>query len=119
MKTDRFTYANLQRCQAPDGFNHKINDWSLSDWMVALIGEAGEAANIIKKLNRIRDNIQNIETETELREKLAEELADIYCYLDLIIVAAGFNLEEIVIAKFNKISERVGYKIVDITHAVE
>jgi len=48
---------NKARCESATGFNHQISDWSLSDWMTALAGEVGEAANIIKKLNRHRDKV--------------------------------------------------------------
>lgn len=52
-----FSVFNRRRCEAPNGFNHKMSDWSTSDWMTATLGELGEAANIVKKLNRVRDGI--------------------------------------------------------------
>jgi NTP pyrophosphatase (non-canonical NTP hydrolase) len=57
MDLNTFSVNNRERCESPQGFNHQLTDWSLSDWMTALTGEVGEAANIVKKLNRIRDNI--------------------------------------------------------------
>jgi len=104
-----FSERNRKRSEAHDGFNHRLHTWSLSDWMTALTGEVGEAANIIKKLNRVRDNIPgNKETKEELIQALGEELADIYIYLDLLIQAAGFD-QSIIEKKFNKTSKKIGY----------
>ena len=106
-----FSVRNKKRCEAPDGFNHKLDSWSLSDWMTATLGELGEAANIAKKLNRVRDGIPgNKHTPEELRQMLADELADTFIYLDLMIQSEGFDLLEIVESKFNRTSAEIGYK---------
>ena len=107
-----FSIVNLTRCTAPNGFNHALNSWSLSDWFTAVTGELGEAANIAKKLNRIRDGIPgNTETEEELRAKLADEIADTFIYLDLLAQSQGFNLAVIVRDKFNRTSKKIGCPI--------
>lgn len=49
-----FSEINRVRCESPLGFNHALTSWSTSDWITAVIGELGEAANIAKKLNRYR-----------------------------------------------------------------
>lgn len=104
-----FTSTNLHRCVAPDGFNHQIADWSLSDWMTAVVGELGEAANVLKKLNRVRDGVPgNKETPEQLQQMLADEIADTFIYLDLLAFAAGFNLEDIAVSKFNRTSAKIG-----------
>lgn len=109
---DEFDAVNLQRCESPQGFNHKIESWSLSDWMTATMGELGEAANIVKKLNRCRDGINgNTETEAMLREKLARELADVFIYLSLTAQAAGIKLSDVVPAVFDAKSEQIGYPV--------
>lgn len=106
-----FSERNLRRCESPNGFNHKLDSWSLSDWLTATVGELGEAANIIKKLNRVRDGIPgNVESEGDLRNALAFELADAAIYLDLLAQAAGFDLETIRDAKFGITSAKIGYK---------
>ena len=105
-----FSVSNKQRCESPKGFNHKLSDWSLSDWMTAAVGELGEAANIVKKLNRCRDGIPgNNLTEAELRGKLKSELADTFIYLDLMAQAAGFDLGDAVAETFEKKSRQIGY----------
>lgn len=110
MQMRDFSVFNRRRCEAADGFNHPLSGWSTSDWMTATMGELGEAANVAKKLNRVRDGIPgNKETEAELRAAFAEEIADTFIYLDLLAQSAGIVLEEAVIAKFDKTSKKIGY----------
>ena len=110
MDFKKFSEANRERCEAKDGFNHSLASWSSSDWMTALVGEVGEAANVIKKLNRVRDGIPgNDKTTYELEGMLADELADAFCYLDLLCQSRGLSLEEIVQRKWNQVSQRIGY----------
>ena len=107
---DAFSIANRERCESPTGFKHDIGSWSLSDWLTATMGELGEAANIAKKLNRVRDGIPgNSETEEQLREAFREEVADVFIYLDLLAQSQGFTLAEVVPAKFHKTSKKIGY----------
>ena len=106
-----FSIRNRIRCESESGFNHKLNSWSSSDWLTAVVGELGEAANIIKKLNRVRDNIPgNKETEIELKDKLKYELADTFIYLDLLIQSLDLSIEDIIQEKFEITSEKIGYK---------
>ena len=87
---------------------HGIRSWSLSEWAVAMAGECGEACNVIKKMNRKRDSIKNEDPEEydELAEALAEEIADTVTYAFLLAEYCGFDMDEIVAAKFNKVSKR-------------
>lgn len=106
-----FAVFNRRRCEAAGGFDQPIETWTLSDWFTATMGELGEAANVAKKLNRVRDGITgNSETPEQLQQMLGEELADTFIYLDLLAQAAGVDLQDAVIAKFNKTSEKIGYK---------
>lgn len=117
-----FSKTNRERCESPKGFNHAINSWSLSDWITALVGELGEAANVAKKLNRVRDGIPgNTVSADELRSQFARELADTFIYLDLTAQAAGIDLPAVVAAVFNAKSEQIGSPIrfgVPVTAAV-
>jgi NTP pyrophosphatase (non-canonical NTP hydrolase) len=81
----------------PDG-----SDWSLGEWCNAVLGELGEAANIIKKVKR------GDLTLDEARASLADEYADVVTYMDLLAFRTGVNLGEAVMSKWNRISERVG-----------
>jgi NTP pyrophosphatase (non-canonical NTP hydrolase) len=90
----------------PDG----LNSWSESDWACALAGEVGELCNVIKKRNRLRDNMQQRAVEpNQLRNQLKMEIGDVYIYLDLLARRVGLNLEDCVRGTFNRISEREGF----------
>jgi len=88
--------------------NNPDGGWNLSQWSNATLGELGEAANIIKKIER------GDFTDAEMpgiMEKLAYELADVQIYLDLLATAAGINLGYATVAKFNKVSNEQGIKV--------
>lgn len=105
-----FSTLNRRRCESPKGFNYAVDSWALSDWMTATIGELGEAANVAKKLNRVRDGIPgNSETPDELKAALADEIADTFIYLDLLAQSQGISLEDAVMSKFNRTSAKIGY----------
>lgn len=110
MNLSEFSRQNLERCEAVDGFNHKLNSWTTSDWITAVVGELGEAANIVKKLNRARDGIPgNEETVTVLMMELKRELADTFCYLDLLAQSVEVDLSKIVPLVFDEKSKKIGY----------
>lgn len=102
--------TSLARCNRwhPTG----IGEWSLSDWFTATMGELGEAANVGKKLNRIRDGIVGntcSDSEGALRSQLADELADVAIYLDILAASEGIDLALAIARKFNRTSEKVGF----------
>lgn len=102
--------ANLSRCAKwhPGG----LAEWSLSDWFTATMGELGEAANIAKKLNRIRDGMAGNKTgedEQHLRRELADEIADVAIYLDILAASEGIDLGMAIASKFNRTSVKVGF----------
>lgn len=65
----------------PDG-----SDWKLSAWCSAVLGELGELANLIKKIER----------------------GDVQTYLDILAFRCGVNLGNATANKFNRVSDRVG-----------
>jgi NTP pyrophosphatase (non-canonical NTP hydrolase) len=110
MTFGEFSAANRERSESPQGFNHPLDGWSASDWVTALVGELGEAANVIKKLNRVRDGVPgNKQTEQELRDQLRKELGDTFLYLDLLCQSLGFNIAEAAVEVFNSKSIEIGY----------
>jgi NTP pyrophosphatase (non-canonical NTP hydrolase) len=110
MRFQDFSTANRRRCEAAVGFNHPLARWSTSDWFTAVVGELGEAANIAKKLNRVRDGIPgNDQTPDELRAALADEIADTFIYLDLLAQSEGIDLAAAIVAKFDRTSAKIGY----------
>ena len=70
---------------------------------VELAGEAGEACNVIKKLERATLGIAG--SRATLAD-LAAELADVVICADLIAMHAGIDLEAAVVGKFNATSEK-------------
>jgi NTP pyrophosphatase (non-canonical NTP hydrolase) len=97
---DRLRKQNVLRCQRD--FPQPLNAWSPSDWVCALTGELGEAANLIKKRRR-GDKINT--------QDIAHELADAMTYLDLLAARLGIDLGKAVREKFNIVSERRGSRI--------
>lgn len=84
--------ANMKRC---DESFHLLNEWSKRDWALAVAGETGEMCNLVKKQRR-GDKITN--------DEIAEEVADIVIYCDLLCTRLGINLSDAVRSKFNKVS---------------
>jgi NTP pyrophosphatase (non-canonical NTP hydrolase) len=104
----QFSAINRQRCESHDGFKHRLDSWSTSDWFLATLGELGEAANNAKKLNRYRDGIPgNKESEAALRDKLRKELGDTYVYLDLLAQSVGVDIGAAAVEVFNAKSEEI------------
>lgn len=81
----------------PDG-----SDWGLAQWSNACLGELGEAANLIKKIERGDLSLE------EARADLGRELADVACYLDILAFRAGIDLGLATADKWNAVSQRVG-----------
>lgn len=94
-------------------FGHTLEGWNALEWAGALCGEAGEAANVAKKLRRLDDGCA-VNTaghdRASLVAALGKELADIVIYADLLAAREGIDLGRAVIEKFNEVSERVGYE---------
>lgn len=109
----QFSQANRDRCESMQGFKHPLNGWTLSDWLTATAGELGEAANVIKKLNRYRDGIPgNKQSEQALRDQLRKELGDAFVYLDLLAQAADISIADAAVEVFNAKSVEIGYPVV-------
>lgn len=85
--------------------------WTGADWSNAMCGEAGEAANIVKKLRRLETGIgaDHDGVRASLIEALGHELADTIAYVELLAQHYGIDLPDAVAAKFNLVSEREGF----------
>lgn len=101
--------TNQHRCRrwhSPD-----TERWTGADWSNAMNGEAGEAANVVKKLRR-----HETRTATEidpplatLQVMLSDEIADTILYAFLLADHYGIDVETAVRLKFNAVSERQGF----------
>lgn len=107
-----FSRENLARCEAPNGFRHPLNAWSLAEWLTATAGELGEAAGAIKEILRARDGVPGKgQTPEQQKQNLADEIADTAIYLDLLSQAAGIDLAHAIRSKFDRTSAKVGYTL--------
>lgn len=92
--------ANLQRFS-----DYPCDEWIIAQWITALVGEVGEFANNIKKVDRGDFSFEHV------FKKLEQEIGDIQIYLDILAYKCGINLAEATILKFNEVSDRVGSPI--------
>lgn len=92
-----------------------FRQWSGLEWAGAMCGEAGEAANVAKKLRRVELAIDgNAASERplvpeELREKLANECADVFLYLVLLAARYDIDLTSAIVRTFNAKSIEMGF----------
>jgi NTP pyrophosphatase (non-canonical NTP hydrolase) len=84
---------NAARSAAWEARSVQDANWNLAEWGCALAGEVGELCNLLKKYRRGEDVPESA---------LADEIADVALYLDLVALHAGIDLGEAVRAKFNK-----------------
>jgi NTP pyrophosphatase (non-canonical NTP hydrolase) len=81
------------------------SDWSPAQWLQAVVGELGEYANLRKKVER------GDFTPEEAKPMLADELADVVIYLDILAEQLGVDLGAAVMHKWNKTSQKVGARM--------
>lgn len=81
------------------------SDWTPAQWLQAVVGELGEYANLRKKMER-----GDIAPDDAV-PMLADELADVVIYLDILAFQLGIDLGAAVMSKFNSVSERVGSSV--------
>lgn len=98
---DKLREANIARIAELDG------DIDLGPLFKAvdLGGEAGEALNVVKKLERERLGVRG---SRDTVEHLGEELADVIICVDLLALRYGIDMIEATRAKFNATSVKVG-----------
>ena len=106
---DALRKVNVTRCvkwHPPESI-----PWTSADWSNAMCGEAGELANVVKKLRRHETGCRNDGDPSveELKKKAAAELADVVIYADLVANHLGLDLGAAIKAKFNKTSEKFGF----------
>lgn len=69
---------------------------------LGLAGEAGEVANVVKKIQRDHDGVIN----DEIRSKLKDELGDVLWYISACADELGLTLTEIAEFNVNKLAKR-------------
>jgi NTP pyrophosphatase (non-canonical NTP hydrolase) len=108
----RFSAVNWARCLKW----HDPQSWSVAEWTNAMAGEAGEACNAAKKLLRLEQDLKgpngyhnNAASREVAIATIADELADVVIYADLVARRIGVNLGEVIVKKFNATSDRHGF----------
>lgn len=98
---------SVERCEA---YFFPLQEWSVLEWAGAAAGEAGETANVAKKMRRMQSmKVVDPEKFAKRHEQLGEEVADTIIYLDLLCASQGIDMEEAIRAKFNKVSAEHGF----------
>lgn len=106
---DALRTANVARCAR--WHSPGTVAWTGADWSNAMCGEAGETANVVKKLRRAETGTASARDPEppKLLADLAGEIADTIIYLDLLADHYGIDLAAAVAAKFNAVSDREGF----------
>jgi len=108
-----FHEANERRRTSDSGGGTE-KTWNLVDWTNELCGEAGELANLAKKVRRARPAQNGKKADPTLEEAtpdLAAEIADVVICASLVAGYLGIDLEKAVREKFNIVSDRMGSNI--------
>lgn len=92
----KLSAANRLRCEE---IYHPLDDWSYFEWMNAVVGEVGELCHLFRDQER---------KHVISKQQLADELADIVIYLDLLAQHLRIDLGKAVCCKFNATSVRDG-----------
>lgn len=102
---DELSLANAARAEEwrdAAGGENVIEDWSPTDLGCALSGEVGELCNLLKKIRRGDKNIS--------LEDIADELADVVIYADILAQNLDIKLSNAIQEKFNKTSQKLNLK---------
>lgn len=92
----RLKHSKYSRCE---------DDWTPAHWMQATVGELGELANLLKKVDRGDFALD------EVRAEIAREFADVQTYLDIMAMKLDIDLGQATVDKFNEISNRIGSRV--------
>ena len=96
---------------------HSGQDWTVSDWALAVAGETGELAEVLLLYSLMTMSLGKAENiMKKMRRKdfdgdiaisdISEELADVVIYLDMLADSLGIDLGKAVVYKWNKKSEQ-------------
>lgn len=109
---DDFTRANRERCgasKAVGGFGRPVDEVNAQALIQALVlgvaEEAGEVAGATRTLLGISAH------KVATVEDVADEIADLVSYCDLLAAALGTDLATALVRKWNRVSEKRGYPV--------
>lgn len=113
MDIKRFVELNVERCYSPEARTKwgNTSERDLVDWALCVAGEAGELCNAVKKFQIYARDVN--EHDKRRREVLSEAADTItYCFLLMyqLSVASPQYVEDMLLSKFNEVSDRIGWK---------
>lgn len=105
---EQVTNISIARCIHWHG-DKGLDDWSVLEWAGAMCGEAGEAANVAKKILRVEHGMESIggaaltkDDLASLDAKLAQECADVFLYLVLLAAKRNIDFGKAIRETFNR-----------------
>jgi NTP pyrophosphatase (non-canonical NTP hydrolase) len=107
---DALRALNVPRVAA---FGQTLASWSPMEWACAAAGEMGELCNALKKRSRKEDPKRPGHDITgkpipSVRD-VADEIADVIIYLDLLAAREGIDVGDAVARKWNEVSAKMGF----------
>lgn len=100
MTFEELRAANRLRCERD--FQRVVDVNLVPSMTLGLTEEAGEVAGAVRALLGMSGR------KLPSLEAVADEISDVVAYADLLATSLGLRLEDIVAAKFNRVSERIG-----------
>lgn len=100
MRINEFQNRADERVTILDAIQTKEREWPPDKWTLAVLGELGELANLLKKVER------HDLTMAEALPELRRECADIITYGFALMSSLKGDMESELISKFNIVSER-------------
>lgn len=108
MKKDKLTFEKLQqKCKERLPLAFPIcQEWKSAEWVMAIVGELGEMANILKKVNRGSKKMSKA-----VKLSIEREFADTVIYLAFLANYLDIDAGEATKEKFNLVSRKFKCKV--------
>lgn len=93
-----------------DFYPKRSDEYSILYYTLGLVGEAGEAAEKIKKRSRDGKRDQNgelLEHPDDFKQGLVKELGDVLWYLTAVADQIGCDLQDVIDANYLKLTDRM------------
>ncbi len=94
----KFQKTNADRCNK---YIRPIEEWTPLEWGACAAGELGELCNYLKKVKR-----GSKKWNEKTKEEVGYEISDTMAYLFLLASLLEIDVEQVLIEKFNIVSDR-------------
>lgn len=106
LEFDNFSHLNKRRCEV--SFKRKVCPASALVHVLGACGEVGEMAQDMKRIMDLNPELTGTPFEEERIKRMLFEAADAFTYLDLVASHYGYKFSDILVEKFNIVSDRIG-----------